>query len=197
MQRKERCILISIISLFIFILIAISVNCTSSVVELDKFISKAMDNIREPWLTGVMISLSELGEWYSIVIISLIIVVILLYEGRKRDAMLFPSFLIGGFLLEYTLKIIIGRERPLHGVIHVSGYSFPSGHATMVALLFLLVSLICRNKSVHIISAILILLVGFSRIYLNVHWMSDVLAGYVLAIHISSIFLLVRERKLT
>jgi len=85
----------------------------------------------------------------------------------------------------------------------VSGFSFPSGHATMAVALFGSIIRIAgqkglsrfRHRAVLAASAFIILLIGFDRIYLNVHWISDVLGGYAAGSFAISAAILVRARR--
>ncbi|RLG10216.1 hypothetical protein DRN73_08395 [Candidatus Pacearchaeota archaeon] len=104
--------------------------------------------------------------------------------------MIFTFFIIGGFALKAFVKDLIQRPRPISSLIPVSGYSFPSGHALISIIFF--TSLIyffkdnIKNKNLRYtfitINILLFLLIGFSRIYLNVHWFSDVLGGFLLGL---------------
>lgn len=93
-------------------------------------------------------------------------------------------------ILNFILKIIIQRPRPNLKLINVSGYSFPSGHS-MISMAFYgyLIYLIYKsnyNKCIKItlilILSLLIILIGISRVYLGVHYISDVLAGFLVSI---------------
>jgi undecaprenyl-diphosphatase len=96
--------------------------------------------------------------------------------------------LVGGLILESALKIIFGRTRPPFGLVVERSFSFPSGHATMAAIFFLLLIYLFKdqfknkiNRIVFInVNVALIILVGFSRLYLGVHWFTDVLGGFVI-----------------
>ena len=114
---------------------------------------------------------------------------------NKKLGIIFPLNLVIVTLLNQTLKYIVRRQRPSgYRLIDISGYSFPSGHAMIslatYGLLLYIVSKIIKTKPIKIIiSALLItiiLLIGISRIYLGVHYLSDVLVGYIL----STIYLL-------
>ena len=91
-------------------------------------------------------------------------------------------------LLEFTLKAIVDRDRPdLERLVNGTGPSFPSGHVMAAAALWglapLVVTLYTRNRRIWwaatIASAPLILAIGASRTYLGVHWLSDVVAGFI------------------
>lgn len=109
--------------------------------------------------------------------------------------------LAGITIINQILKFIFRRERPIgYRLIEMSGYSFPSGHA-MVSLAFygLLIYItkrLVKNKYLKILLIILniaiIILIGVSRIYLGVHYLSDVLTGY----SISIIYLLITTKLL-
>ncbi|MCD6542386.1 MAG: phosphatase PAP2 family protein [Thermoplasmata archaeon] len=197
MKKVNKIALMFVLSLSLFIVLSVSILHDSAISRLDINVSNFMRDIENPSLTDTMILLTRLGEWYGIVFISALTVLALMYGKRKRDALIFSLFLIVGFLLESIAKIATQRERPPYGIIHVSGYSFPSGHAMMTALLFLLICYLYRKRLLYIISIFIVSLVGFSRIYLNVHWLSDVIAGYALAICMFSIFIIWRYLEQT
>jgi len=197
MKKVNKIALMFVLSLSLFIVLSVSVLYDSALSQLDTTVSNFMKDIENSSLTNTMILLTRLGEWYGIVFISALTVLALMYGKRKRDALIFSLFLIVGFLLESIAKIATQRERPPYGIIHVSGYSFPSGHAMMTALLFLLICYLYRKRLLYIISIFIVSLVGFSRIYLNVHWLSDVIAGYALAICMFSIFIIWRYLEQT
>jgi len=105
-----------------------------------------------------------------------------------------------GVILELSIKILVHRLRPEHALIPITKYSFPSGHATMAIIFFSILSYSIvehiKNKTKILLTSItliLILLIGFSRIYLGVHWFSDVLGGLILGLFINSTILLVLE----
>jgi len=197
MKKVNKIALMFVLSLSLFIVLSVSVLYDSALSQLDTTVSNFMKDIENSSLTNTMILLTRLGEWYGIVFISALTVLALMYGKRKRDALIFSLFLIVGFLLESIAKIATQRERPPYGIIHVSGYSFPSGHAMMTALLFLMICYLYRKRLLYIISIFIALLVGISRIYLNVHWLSDVIAGYALAICMFSIFIIWRYLEQT
>ena len=197
MKEVNKPILLFVFSLSLFIALSLSVLQDSAISQIDITVSDLMKDVENPALTEAMILLTHLGEWYIITFVYILTTTALVWKKRKRDALIFSLFLIAGFLLENIVKIAIQRERPPYGIIHVSGYSFPSGHAMMTALLFLMICYLYRKRLLYIISIFIPLLVGISRIYLNVHWLSDVIAGYTLAICMFSIFIIWRYPEQT
>jgi undecaprenyl-diphosphatase len=114
--------------------------------------------------------------------------VFLALDGRKNMALFMAGSVGSGLLLSALLKVIFNRPRPdlVPYAVYVSTASFPSGHSMLSAVTYLcLGALLARSqsrtilKAWFILSAILItLMVGVSRVYLGVHWPSDVLAGW-------------------
>ncbi len=110
----------------------------------------------------------------------------------RRYVWLFGAFILamgGGQLFNVLLKGYFARVRPIN-TLHAGGYSFPSGHSSGAMLLYgFLVFLLWTTKASRLLKwagtvllGLLILLVGLSRIVLSVHWMSDVLGGFVLGL---------------
>lgn len=138
-------------------------------------------------MTKIIKIITFFGSSLCIIIISILLVILV---RDKNIKVLICSNLILVTLFNQLLKHIIKRPRPYYKIIEENGYSFPSGHS-MVSMAFygLLIYLIykyIRNKylrySLIIILSILIILIGISRIYLGVHYTTDVVCGYLLAI---------------
>lgn len=154
-------------------------------------ITKLMSNN----VTAVMIFISYLGS--AVVLICLTIALIILLKN-KRDAKFITSNLVIVFLLNKILKLIIERPRPsVLRLVYEEGYSFPSGHA-MVSMgfygfLIYLAYKNIKNKKIKIpliiFLSILILLIGVSRIYLGVHYATDIIGGFLIAIIYLGLFI--------
>jgi len=104
-------------------------------------------------------------------------------HSKKKSLFIALTAVVSGFLI-LAFKNLFGRDRPLNSLIEANGLSFPSGHSVMVVVFFgILIYLFSKDntrKSLIFLSIIIVLLVGFARIYLRVHWLSDVLAGFIL-----------------
>lgn len=155
---------------------------------MDKAILSSIQSLETSFLTATMKFFSLIGSGSSINIIAFISVLFLyLFFQYESELLLFALVLIGSHYFFRFLKIIFQRGRPdFHQLIEIGGYSFPSGHAMNAITVYgILLFLLWRNiptRMGRIILAtfciLMIFSIGFSRIYLGVHYPSDVLAGY-------------------
>jgi undecaprenyl-diphosphatase len=156
--------------------------------------------LRTPFLVQVFLVVTELGSPQTITLITVGAVIIFAHQRRWRDALALLVSVVGSSLVTDSIKELVGRARPgeLVRVYNEVGYSFPSGHATAaVALYGFIAYILWRDYRSHLdhritlsIAAILILAIGFSRIYLGEHYSSDVIGGYV----VGALFLTVAMR---
>jgi len=154
----------------------------------DILIKSWFDNISSAGMDIFFKLISEFGSPWAYIFIGLLAFVYLWYKGQLRTGIVLNAGLIASWITMKYLKLIINRDRPPgeHLVI-ATGQSFPSGHA-MLSLAFygFIAYLLLQNlpekagKIWTILLAVLVLLIGMSRIYLNVHYASDVLAGFIL-----------------
>jgi undecaprenyl-diphosphatase len=145
---------------------------------------------RAAWATGVMKSVTWLGS--NAVLIPLVLVVGGYFVLRHRDWKPLGKLgasLLGAVLLYDIVKPLVGRARPptrFDVGYTFSGFAFPSGHATeslaVWGMLALLTAATMRRRryAPFVAATLLVAIVGFSRIYLGGHWLSDVLGGYAL-----------------
>jgi membrane-associated phospholipid phosphatase len=152
----------------------------------------AVHQLASPGLTVAMRGISFLGSTYFLLALTIVVVVCFLLRHWQREAMLFAITMAGGGLLDVTLKHAFHRARPVpfFNLVVPSSYSFPSGHALgsfcFYGALAAILATRLRDRSIRIAlwysSALIILLIGFSRIYLGVHYTTDVLAGFAAAL---------------
>ncbi|GAU81143.1 phosphatase PAP2 family protein [Bosea sp. BIWAKO-01] len=151
------------------------------------------------WLTEMMRDISGLGSFVGLGFMTLAATLALWLAGYRRLAIALVVNVVLATLVSTLLKIGIGRARP--DVVEPSAIvftaSFPSGHAFLSAVVLLgiagFIGLASRHRDITRLSIglawVLMLLIGVSRIYLGVHWPSDVLAGWCLGIAWSSLSL--------
>jgi undecaprenyl-diphosphatase len=173
------------LSLLSFAAIADSLSEKGTLFHLDLKINAYMIRAANPGLTHFLGTITGLGSIYLVVMVAVIVGVIL-FIGKNwwRLLSLFLAVGIGQAVLN-ILKIAFQKPRPKTEMF-VFGSSFPSGHvfsATVtygfcIYLAFRFIKNATIKWIVSALLALLILLIGFSRVYLGVHWLSDVLAGY-------------------
>jgi undecaprenyl-diphosphatase len=158
--------------------------------------TQALDDLLRGWvnrhaspaLTELMRAASTWGAPRVLGVIGAVVAAAFLAHGWRRGALLVTVTLVGAALLDGGLKLLFGRERPAAFFDYPSptSYSFPSGHALFATAFFggVAVLLWARMRStalravVWCAAVVLILLVGFSRIYLGVHYPTDVAGGF-------------------
>lgn len=150
------------------------------------------DPIGPAWLERAVVNLSALGSVAVTVLVVAIAALFLLLDRRPRQAMLLLGVTSLAAIGITVLKALFGRARPtvIEPAEVVAGLSFPSGHSVIAAVLYptlgMLIASNLRDRSlkvfVFVVAALLALLVGFSRVYLGVHYPSDVLAGWLLGL---------------
>jgi len=191
----------NIISLLVFIFLLIEISYNSFLVKLDFLINSSTFHIQNYFLTTLSIIIGFIFDIKSIIVISLILSVYLLIKFSKKEALFFAFTMAIAGLFVYTLKYLIQRARPLNALISETGFSFPSAHAAIAIVFFgLLIYLISKKKesrslklTVLLISIFMILLICFARVYLNVHWFSDVLGGIAIGAFVLSGGIIARE----
>ncbi|MFC1800870.1 phosphatase PAP2 family protein [Nanoarchaeota archaeon] len=134
--------------------------------------------------------ISVLGDLWLLLPLSFILILFLFYKKKKMQALLVVFGFMVGSLLNFLWKEIFQIPRPENPLIQISGYSFPSGHAVQSLLFFSILFFVFKDQitnkykkySFILTNAAIILLVGWSRVYLRTHYWSDVIAGYAFAI---------------
>lgn len=150
--------------------------------------------------TSIMLGYTKLGEVWSMILLSLLVVAYLMLKKMKIEALFFALSMILSGTLNPLLKNIFDRERPtLLRLIDISGFSFPSGHAMGSAAFFgSLAYIIHRNSTSRLkpwligVCALTVLMISSSRVYLGVHYPTDVIAGMIggiICVLLSQVFL--------
>lgn len=152
-------------------------------------------------LFNILYFITYLGDPRQIFFISIAICLVLILYKKSLALVHFVSIMCISGIVIYALKEIFERSRP-KGFIESHGYSFPSGHSLIIAILipFIVYTYIAYVKSglaraiVLSGSLIIILVMGFSRIYFGVHYLSDVLGGIIIGALISAISVVIMEK---
>nr|WP_051348386.1 phosphatase PAP2 family protein [Peribacillus kribbensis] len=189
-KQLSKAFLLCLLSLLGFALMAVLVS-KHTIIRFDSTIISFVQGFESASLTAVMKFFTFIGGTIPVVVLSLVTMVFLYTVLKHRtELILFFAVMAGANVLFITLKLFFHRARPdLHRLAEATNYSFPSGHATMsLALYGSLAFLLWRHIKTHwgrvllvCISILMILSIGISRIYLGVHYPSDILAGYFIS----------------
>jgi undecaprenyl-diphosphatase len=163
-----------------------------SLQSLDQQTMEAFGRLRSAysWLDRPMHDLSSLGGQTVLTVVVTFAVGLLLSLRRYRSAGFVLAAALGGYVLSVGLKTLVGRQRPAGGLVQVSGNSFPSGHSMLSAIIYLTLALIVSTVilrwrvRLYVIGSALVLvgLIGISRLYLGVHYLTDVAAGWLVGL---------------
>ena len=153
------------------------------------------DPVGPTWLEEAMRDLTVLGGVVVVTLVTVVTLGFLLMLGEYRVALVVLLAVTTGGLASTLLKTAIGRPRPsvVEAVVTSGGLSFPSGHSLISAIIYpmlgaLLTRVVPRRRAqAYIVGVSLSLtgVIGFSRVYLGVHYPSDVLAGWTLGLALS------------
>lgn len=149
-----------------------------------------------PWAGALFSLITELGS--DTFYIALILIGF--WAFKKKESIIVGFVLMVSLTLNYILKLAIANPRPdpsyWYGDIEATNYSTPSGHSQNSATLFGWISAKVKTWWMLVISALLILLIGISRVYLGVHYLGDVLLGWGIGI-VTVIILVFLQQPLT
>lgn len=165
---------------------------------LDLAVGNALSGIASPGMDTLMIIITNLGApmlYYALTAVS---VIFLTYKRKMAEGVFLFFCLISSWGMMNFLKLFFMRPRPTgEQLVYAGGYSFPSGHATLAVAFYgfiiylLLASQKNRlNRCLSGLIAVLIFLIGVSRVYLNVHYATDVIAGFILGSFFLAVFII-------
>ncbi len=174
-----------------FILILLDVLFEGALVQFDELLHLWSLSWHTPLLDKIMFGITQLGNLSTMLLYSAIIILFLSWKREWLNVRFYLVGILGSTALFSVIKELVGRTRPSSyiGEFHQHGFSFPSGHSTMSMTFALLLFFLFFAKVSGIYRSTLIafcllfpLLIGFSRIYLGVHYFSDIMGGFTLAI---------------
>ena len=186
-----RSLFVAVIALALFGWIAEEV-LEADTLRFDFAVRNAIHSQSFPLATTWMLRITRLGNWYVILPAAVLLAVFLVIKHRSHEARLLAVAMVGAVILDTVLKLTFQRVRPApyFGLDAPRTYSFPSGHALIT---FCFVGFLAGVITLHLdakwlratvwaLAAVVIILVGLSRVYLGVHYPSDVIAGYAAAL---------------
>ena len=173
--------------LFVFSGLAEDVVTGDAVTAIDAHVNSLLASVRTPFFNHLFYAITSLGFWPLVVSGMFATVCWLWYRGQPG---LIPPLVVSvgsGELLTLLGKLMFHRPRPDGSLIDPAGFSFPSGHASIsiafygfvIYLAMRFVRLWRTRLNLLILGVLMAFLIGFSRLYLGVHYLSDVVAGYL------------------
>ena len=176
---------------------------------MDSAILLAMAKMRTPWLTGTAVDMTALGSITLVVLFSAFALLVLLVLRDRMGAIQLLAASAGAGILTVITKDFLERSRPEEAqqLIVVSGFSYPSGHSVSTSALYLTIAIIAgryvrhagARTAIFLAVSVVLLLIGASRIYLGVHYATDVVSGISLgaawALLLAGLFALAGHRS--
>ncbi len=179
-----------VIALFVFLELVEGAVTESSLQSLDTALQSFMSQILTEGMTERVVFITDLGGTRGTTIGVVLVGIPLLLIRRWWSLFGLVFATAGGGLVVLGLKALFSRARPAEMVIEAGGYAFPSGHAFSAMVFFGYLIYLAhkhfRSAPLQALTTILafslIVLIGLSRVYLNVHWLTDVLGGFIAGI---------------
>jgi undecaprenyl-diphosphatase len=198
--RSNQIIVASVASVS-FVLLALDVLFDGMAVKLDGYIHLWSPAWHDPVSDKIFFALTQLGCVPAMLFLTLAVTLVMLYQKRYAGSLLFWGGMLGAWAAFVGLKELIARPRPHNLISH--SYAFPSGHAAMSTAFALLLFLLFYRRVTGVYRVALALFcmlfplsISWSRVYLGVHWLSDVLGGMLLGIFWVLTVVLIFDSKL-
>lgn len=169
----------------------------------DTNILTAVNNFSDHFLNVTMPTLTDVGSPAVVVVIMLILCALFVYKNEQYRAFVLLISVSGALVTNIVLKTVFARERPslIMQLVQESGYSFPSGHAMASAALGIALTVALWHSRWRwwalVASSGYIVFVGYSRLYLGVHYPSDIIAGWMLSAGWVAIATIILKTKLS
>ena len=175
---------LSIAALASFALLLLAVIFDPEVALADAAIGQFLQGLRTDWATSAMVAITMLGDMAVLLPVTLLLIAVLAAGRQWALACAATTASLAGVIFVPVFKTLLHRARPIPMYQGADGFSFPSGHSTLAAIIFGMLAVFLARAVperfrgwIYASLAVLIALIGLSRVYLQAHWTSDVVAG--------------------
>ncbi|MBS3154913.1 phosphatase PAP2 family protein [Candidatus Woesearchaeota archaeon] len=200
MKTSKKLIWTSVTSMLIFILTIIAVKY-KLITNLDLQVNSLFSNATNDFFIMFSKNIHLIFDTVSIIIISLIISLFLMIKHHKKEAAFLSITMLADAFILFIIKLLFKIPRPLSNFITETDFSFPSGHATTAVVFFGILSYLIlkkyKNVNFEVITAsiFMVLLIGSTRLYLGIHWLSDIIGGFALGIFILTTSIIIKNGR--
>jgi undecaprenyl-diphosphatase len=187
--RQARSLGFLIVLFVLFVALAL-LSHTVRLLNLDEQITRSLQQFRHPWLDALAEVVTFFGSTVCVLVMGALIAIGLFRASRPREAW-FCLFALLGLPLNWLIKQAVDRSRPTQSavqvILHATGLSFPSGHSMVSVMFYGFLAFLFwtrtpqtkLGRSLTVALIVLVIAISLSRIYLGVHWFSDVVGGWI------------------
>jgi undecaprenyl-diphosphatase len=188
MSKKSKMFALGLM-LIVFLTIGFMVKGTNEGILFDVKVMDYIHSKTNQLLLGFMKFISFIGSEKFLIPTIAIIVLYNLIKKKNYIPKLLVLSTLGSYLLNFLLKQFFQRSRPFdYFLVNQGGLSYPSGHSMVTMTLYSTIAFLLAKKTekdwekrlIHLLSLVIICLMGISRLYLGVHWPTDVIGGYLM-----------------
>lgn len=188
-MKNKKLIVINTILLIIFLYLGFLVRNSVEGILFDVAVLDFIHNSTSQVLLSIMKFISFIGSGTFLFPAIGIVIIYTFIKKRHYITKVLLANTLGSWILNYILKWIFQRTRPFdYALVTQGGLSYPSGHSMVTMSMYLAIAyLLSRNvhdavkkRNIYIIACTIIILMGISRMYLGVHWPTDIIGGYIM-----------------
>jgi len=191
-MSKTRYILfaVMIFALVLFAMMLLLVQTTGHAPAVDSWVHSMMVQWRMEAMVPFVKVLTDMNSFAGAFLFSIPVMILFAWKRWYSDIAYFLTATLGATVLFIAVKMTVGRMRPEVSVLEVGGYSFPSGHTTMATAMAFALYFVLREKTAskrlqYLLCCLALgwaAMIGWSRLYLGVHWFTDVIGGFGLGL---------------
>jgi len=201
MKKNNILIITATLSFILFILILLGIYLNWPILKLDIKTNSLMQSIETPSMIKLSNYIGEIFSTKILIAVAFLLSIYFLIKKNKEDSVFSAATISIGAIFVFIIKNLVHRLRPENISIIEDDFSFPSGHAAMSLIFFEIITyLIFKNTKSNkikiitlVISILAVLIISFSRLILDAHWLTDIIAGLSLGLFILIFCILFRK----
>jgi len=187
-SRRPVALVVGVVATVLFVALRVAVDLDGGApLALDRWWDDAMAALANP--VGVIVAWipAVVGGTIGMIVIGILTTIVFVMAKRSWDALNVAASIALVVLIGAPLAAVIARARPLHSLAETQATSFPSGHTAVATTIAVTLALILRRGWIWAAGAVWVALMMWSRTYLHAHWLSDVTAGFLEGVAVSTL----------